>query len=93
MATGGARPGAGRPKGSVDRNLATARELMASIPGSNPIIALAHVVAGNVPCRTCIDENRKPTGKTWYQPKNGGEPKQRKCQSCWGTLCCGSVFC
>lgn len=65
MARGGNRPNAGRKKGTPNKSTAQAHEIMDRLK-VDPIELLALIAARKIPCGTCIDKNRKPTGRTKY---------------------------
>jgi hypothetical protein len=78
MAHGGYRPGAGRKKGAASK-LAIGLESIDAINSVSPprqrkivleldpLEILAWVAERRVPCGTCIDANRRPTGRTKYR--------------------------
>lgn len=98
MARGGNRPNAGRKKGTPNKSTAQAHEIMDRLK-VDPIELLALIAARKIPCGTCIDKNRKPTGKTKYLLPSGQHSSkcmkgdhctcegigERTCLSCFGT--------
>src|SRR4051794_2627720 len=55
MARGGARPGAGRPKGSPNKRTLAVAEMLARL-GCDPILGMAKIALGDVPCLACKGE-------------------------------------
>lgn len=76
MAKGGSRPGSGRKPGIPNKATKEASEIMERL-GCDPISNLAAIAERKVPCGTCIDEDRKPTGSTKYVLPQGQH--SRKC--------------
>lgn len=87
----------GRQKGTPNRKTVDIQEKLAHLK-CDPVAILAHIATRQIPCGTCIDKNRKPTGKTAYKlpadshaAKCKGSPctcagiGERVCESCFGT--------
>ncbi len=81
---GGPRPGAGRPKGSIDKDSKNVALLLQRL-NCNPFEGMAIIALNKLPCGVC-----RGKGKTPYAIPTGlGEPPKvayRKCESCYGTL-------
>jgi hypothetical protein len=75
MARGGARPGAGRPKGSVNKRTLAIAERLERL-GCDPIESMAKIALGDVPCAACKGEGsvRWPGSDTAY-----------RCDACQGS--------
>lgn len=90
----------GRQKGTPNKATATLRERLQRL-GCDPMEGLAFVSLRRIPCGTCIDKNRKPTGRTKFNLPEGKHAEKcrirkglacscegisdRPCQSCFGT--------
>ena len=73
----GARPGerrGGRKKGSIPRKSQQAAAILDKFD-VDPLEKLALIADRRVPCRTCIDADRKPTGKTKFRLPEGKHAK------------------
>lgn len=70
----------GRQLGTLNKGTIAVKERIAAF-GCDYLAYLCHTVNNNVPCAVC-----RGKGKTPFQPGgNSDEPKNRTCQSCWGS--------
>lgn len=63
-ANGGARPGAGRPKGALNKRTVEVANKLAALK-CDPIEAIAKLALGDVPCTACKDG--QVTLSAWYR--------------------------
>ena len=91
----------GRTKGTPNKRTEAIQEMLDRV-GCSPLEGLAAISMRRVPCGTCIDDKREPTGFTRVKlpagdhaaecAKNEGKRcscggfTKRECQSCGGTL-------
>lgn len=91
----------GRPPGALNKRTLAIEEKLERL-GCDPIAGLAMISARRVPCGTCINAKREPTGFTRVKLESGSHAEDcakhqdkkctcggftmRECQSCGGTL-------
>ena len=87
----------GRGKGAQNRKTQDVQDKLKRLK-CDPVAILARIATRQIPCGTCINAKRKPTGRTAYKLPDGshaarckGDPctcagiGERVCESCYGT--------
>lgn len=82
MPKGGARPGAGRPKGSVNKATVEVQEILRRA-GCNPFEIMAQIAMGTLECRPCGGSGQVNTAESWEALKAG--ISLGLCKACNGT--------
>jgi len=80
----------GRKRGTPNKSTREAQDIMARLQ-VDPITNMCMIASRKVPCGTCIDKDRKPTGRTFYELAPGTHAHD--CAITTATLVKGKLVC